>query len=371
MQYTDIQAFSEMTAALYSGPFESSRWESFLQLLMQNCDADTVMIGLSRPGPGYAGVVFWKSKVNAGDALWYGTYAELDPFVNLPDGEALTIHQLSPQEEFEQSPFYQECLLPLNIRFMLGIDIHKDDQVAIYLRLARGSNSKDFGDTEKSLLNALYPHFKNLVTWLGKLEDLDSERSIYETVVSHLALGTVVVDNDGAVIKTNPIADFILNSGEELYIEQGRLACRSPMLNRSLKKMMASANSSSSPGLVESLTVRRINAPTPLYLTIKPRMTSEFTGDLIAAHNIIFINAVEMQVTGSLDALQEMLGLTKAEARMAIELANGLTVVEISEKLQVSNNTVRTHISRIYQKSNVNNQTAIVKMVLRCIASLK
>lgn len=371
MHYSNFQTFNEMVAALYRGPFESPRWDTFLQLLKQECDADIAVIGLTRPGPkDYSGVAFWKSDSLIEDPDSYASYAEFDSFVNLPNGEAVTMHQVTPQKELEQSACYQEWLLPHNMHFILGIDIYKKDQVAIYLRLIRGANSKDFGDVEKSLLNALFPHVQNLILWLDRQEELNSERSIYESVVSHLALGTVAINDEGSIIKMNPIAEHILNSGENLYINQGRLACHSPSLNQSLQQMLLSAGNTNSPKLVDSLTVPRVNTATPLYLTIKPRVSSEFTSDMIAAHNMLFINAAEMHVTGSQSALQRMLGLTKAEARLAIELANGLTVDDISEKLHISINTVRTHISRLYQKTDVNKQTALVSMVLRCIASL-
>jgi len=370
MQYSDLKAFNEIVSALYRGPFESPRWDSFLTLLRETCGADLAGIGLSRPGPSYDGVGFWNGAVAADDPRSYGAYAKGDSFMNLPDGKAVTLHEITTQQQLEQSHFYQEWMLPHDIKHVLGMDIYRDKQVAIYVRLTRNTRSNDFELLEKSLLDALYPHFNNLLLWLDRQEELTSERNIYQSVVSSLALGTVVTDNTGAIIRLNPVAEYILNAGDDLHIHNKRLACHTVSINQSLQQFLVPSRSEKKAGLIDALSIPRAKAATPLYLTMKPHVSSEFSGDSTAAQNIVFINAAEMHVTGSQSALQEMLGLTKAEARLTIELANGLTVDEISEKLHTSNNTTRTHISRIYQKTDVNKQVALVNLALRCIASL-
>jgi len=91
-------------------------------------------------------------------------------------------------------------------------------------RLSCPAGAEDFGAEEKSLLNAL----QNLILWLNRQETLHSERSIFENVVSQLALGTVVVDGDGFIQKMNPVAEYILNAADGLNIERGRPVGQSP-----------------------------------------------------------------------------------------------------------------------------------------------
>ena len=372
MLHDETQAFSELVAALYHGPFETPRWDSFLKLLLTMCDGCHAAIGMGRPTASHSGAVFGMGK----DGFDYkhlerfADFTMLDSFVDLPIGEAVTMHQTIPQAELEQSPFYTDLLLGYNIKFVLGLDTYKEQREAIFVRVLRPIDAEDFGDREKALLTGLHPHIENLVLWLDQYEEVNSERSIYESVVSQLALGTVLIGPKGTIEKMNPVAQYLLELGDGLCIEQGRVTCQAPALNRSLQQLITQAEVKQRPRLAGTLTVPRTHFRTPLYLTIKPHGTSEFTGDMIAAHNMLFINASEMQVSGSQDALRDMLGLTKAEARLAIEMANGLTLNESAEKLHITSNTARTHLSRIYQKAEINNQTAMVSTVLRCIASL-
>jgi len=370
MLHPCAQTFSDISAALYRGPFESPRWDSFIRLLERECGAGAVVMGLKRCRPGEAGRWFYSSDINAQHADDYQLYEELDEFINLPDGQAVTLHDRYSLQALEQMRYYRELLRPHNMEYVLGLDSYKDDKVAIFLRLSRPAGAEDFGAQEKSLLNALQPHLQNLILWLDRQEALNSERSIYENVVTQLALGTVVVDGNGLIQKMNPVAEYILNAADGLYIERGRLAGQSPQLNQALKKILLCTGSVSGSELLDTLSIPRLKSPTPLHLSFKPSASSEFSGDGIAADNMVLINAAEIQLSGSQKALQEMLGLTKAETRLAIELANGLTVAQVAEKQQVSDNTVRTHLKRIFHKTDLNSQVSLVNMVLRCIASL-
>lgn len=66
--------------------------------------------------------------------------------------------------------------------------------------------------------------------------------------------------------------------------------------------------------------------------------------------------------SGAVD-LQRVLGLTPAEARCAIALAEGLAPKEIAEGLGVSYETVRSQLRSIYDKTGVRRQAALVRLI--------
>ena len=51
--------------------------------------------------------------------------------------------------------------------------------------------------------------------------------------------------------------------------------------------------------------------------------------------------------------LRSRFGLTAAECRVALVLAEGLTYAEIAERLSISPHTVHTHIKQIHRKLGV------------------
>jgi DNA-binding CsgD family transcriptional regulator len=68
--------------------------------------------------------------------------------------------------------------------------------------------------------------------------------------------------------------------------------------------------------------------------------------------------------------LNVLYGLTKAEARLAKELALGRTLDEISDIYQVSKHTLRAQLKTIFNKTGLSRQTDLVRLVQGSPASL-
>ncbi|MFB3078283.1 MAG: helix-turn-helix transcriptional regulator [Lysobacterales bacterium] len=66
----------------------------------------------------------------------------------------------------------------------------------------------------------------------------------------------------------------------------------------------------------------------------------------------------------------ELFGLTRAEARLAMQLANGATLDEAAEKLHISRNTVKSHLSSVFSKTGVTRQTKLIQLILRSVAPM-
>ncbi|MEQ8858754.1 MAG: alpha/beta fold hydrolase [Pseudomonadales bacterium] len=64
------------------------------------------------------------------------------------------------------------------------------------------------------------------------------------------------------------------------------------------------------------------------------------------------------------EALQQIYGLTGAEARLALVLARGRTLDQAAEELGVKKNTARTHLAKSFAKLGVNSQHELVAVVL-------
>ena len=63
--------------------------------------------------------------------------------------------------------------------------------------------------------------------------------------------------------------------------------------------------------------------------------------------------------------LRARFGLTPAEIRVAIILAEGLTYAEIAERLSISSHTVHTHVKEIHQKLGVHSNGRAADIIRR------
>ena len=64
-------------------------------------------------------------------------------------------------------------------------------------------------------------------------------------------------------------------------------------------------------------------------------------------------------------ALQELLGLTAAEARLAVGIGSGKSLKEVAADQQIRDETARTHLKRILHKTHTHRQGELVAVLTR------
>ena len=62
--------------------------------------------------------------------------------------------------------------------------------------------------------------------------------------------------------------------------------------------------------------------------------------------------------------VRRLYGLTPAEARLAVLLAQGHHLDEVGDILKISIHTARTHLKRIFGKTNTSSQSDLIRLVL-------
>jgi DNA-binding CsgD family transcriptional regulator len=80
----------------------------------------------------------------------------------------------------------------------------------------------------------------------------------------------------------------------------------------------------------------------------------------------IMLRVIDPGLPARLDesALRELFLLTRAEARLACQLASGATLEQAAKAARVSVNTVRTHLARVFGKTGTCRQSQLVTLVL-------
>lgn len=86
--------------------------------------------------------------------------------------------------------------------------------------------------------------------------------------------------------------------------------------------------------------------------------------DLLALVDNAFRAGMPPSRSAHVRSLEELYGLTHAEARVASRVGRGLAVKEIAADLHISVETVRTHLKRIYAKTGTRRQAELVRLIL-------
>ncbi|MGO9602192.1 MAG: helix-turn-helix transcriptional regulator [Candidatus Binataceae bacterium] len=370
-----LSQFSELLAAIYQGPLEPVPWKSALDLLRVHLRANYVTLMLRPPSPDREALM-----VNAAgdwpitrEAEYNKYYYALDPFIDLPPDRVFTVEELVPNGDWRTSEFYKQFLKPLDILHALGADIQTEDGIHCRFRVARPHREPPFSDHDKALCTAMLPHLKRAVILHSQLELIDSERRLYAGTVDRMLVGTVILDESGALMKSNIVAEEMLREGDGLRMVNGVLRADHPGENRELQRLIKQAvngNAGGSPAVAEAISITRGPDRGKLGVLVRNIPHAPWSECNRRPAVALFIRDPERRTEASREMVRRLFDLTPAESSLALALADGLTLDEAAERLHIRKNTARAHLRAIFAKIGVTRQTTLVRLLLSSVVWL-
>jgi len=370
----DLQEFSRLLEALYSGPLEESPWATFMDVLCVRLKAMAVTLILEPPaseGPGY--ILNAAGRLNSGWRTYREQFFASDPFVHLPEGQPVTISEYLPQDEFLASDFNQLFLKPTGVRYILGVDLRAEGDILARLRVSRHESSTDFGEEERQVCALLLPHLRKSVELFGRLSRIASERTLYAGTLNQMAVGAIIVDGHGRILDRDRIAEALLKQADGVAAVGGMLTLHdrkaSARLRDALRKI-AESERKGERSLVEAIRVERPSGKRDFGFILKPAPQPQYLDGQNSAAIVVFISDPDRHMTMAPAALVKLFGLTPAEAAFAVLLGDGLTLDEAAHELSITRNTARAHLRSIFAKTGVSRQTMLVRLIVTSLVQL-
>ena len=372
-----LSDFSELLHLLYLGATEAVPWQGFLTKVGAALSANWVSLVLRQPSADRYGLILtWREGFPVRIATDYNQYAyAIDPFVHLPLDQVLSIDEVIDGEELRRGEFYKQFLAPANIGLMLGFDFHATGQVntgysnniACHFRVCRPADAPPFSDADRVLLKTLLPHLKLAVHWHSQNDVMVTERELYAGTVDRMLVGMVVLDENGANIKTTPAALEILKEADGISLAEGGLKLAYEQENRKLQRQLVDALSVAKhrkTSIAEAMAVTRPSGRGNLGLVVRAVPHNTWSEGKRRPTVAVMIRDPERKAEGSHETLRNLYELTRAESALALKLANGLTLEEASDALEIRKNTARAHLRAIFSKTGVTRQTMLVRLIL-------
>jgi DNA-binding CsgD family transcriptional regulator len=367
-----LSQFSELVGAIYQGPLEPVPWKNALDLLRLHLRANYVTLMLRPPSPDREALM-----VNAAgdwpitrEAEYNKYYYALDPFIDLPPDRVFTVEELISGDDWRATEFYKQFLKPLDILHALGADIQTGDGIHCRFRVARPHREPPFSEGDKALCTAMLPHLKRAVILHSQLELIDSERRLYAGTVDRMLVGTVILDETGALMKSNAVAQEMLSDGAGLRLVDGMLRAREPAENRELQRLIKQAMSGPAPGspaVAEAISITRGAERGKLGVLIRNIAHAAWSEGNRRPAVALFIRDPERRSEASREMVRRLFDLTLAESSLALALADGLTLDEAADRLSIRKNTARAHLRSIFAKIGVRRQTTLVRLLLSSV----
>ncbi len=379
---------NNLIGLIYQGPLESQPWQSALPALRHALDAQVVSLVLRPPTAGDEGVILNSLRPDTKKApqpdsladpddwelkIYREEFFALDPFLNLPPGKVIALEDILTDTELVASDYYLHYLKPIDLFRILGVDAIEPGGMLARLRFSRRRSEPGFNNRERNLLETITPHLQRAIQIYAQLNRTRSERDLYAGAVDQLSVATIILDEQARLLNTNAIAKAMLDQADGISLKGEHLHINGRDTNSRLQsavKTIISAQQKRETSVVRALSVPRSGNRSDLGLVVRPVPASQWSEGQSSPCAAIFISDPDLHERASQEVLGELLGLTPAEANLAILLARGLSLAESSEAQNISLHTARAQLKSIFSKTGVSRQAELVRLILKSVASL-
>lgn len=175
-----------------------------------------------------------------------------------------------------------------------------------------------------------------------------------------LAVGIIFANANSGILHANRAARDIAAQDDGFKICDGRLGSSSVRHDKSLRALIAQAARGS--GQMARLCLPRKSHLRPYLVLVSPPDPTRFALSPASSDRpvLVFVRDPESGLELSSGDVSAFLGLTPAEARVLIAIADGASLADVSRSLSLSRNTVRSHLQHIFAKTGVSRQSELV-----------
>ena len=287
-------------------------------------------------------------------------------FRQLPFDRLARARDLYRDDELKTSPAFNEFLRPagggdgLNIRLR---GVGGCEHISWVLRdpVARDG----WGSSQLALIGRLGPHIRHFVGVRQALTNAGALCASLNQLLNRASLGVVQLDRRGRILELNDRAARIVRAEDGLLDREGVLQAQYPEDRQRLAKLLGDVLPVNGAGAAgASMVVQRSTGSQPFVVYVKRTVTGEY--DFGDSRSGAVVLVVEPGRRPRLDTklIREALGLTPAQGRVAVWLAEGRTVREIAEATDSKEASVYWHVRQIYNRMGISRQADLVRLVL-------
>jgi DNA-binding CsgD family transcriptional regulator len=363
-----VDRSSELLAFLYSAVGDLTLWNEFLARVSEHLGAQRTAFLSIDPDSQRTSVHLYTGWPPDAVRQYEAYYGALDSWYLGYKNQGLrawtgTGDSLCPPSELEKTEFYNDFLQPHDVYHECGVILENGRGKVLALSAVRSRQNGQFDTTHVQFLQRLAPHLTGALDMHSKMLDLKQAASAAAEVLESLDAALVGVEDTGKICFMNALAESLLQSGQILRIQDGRIVAHDARQTAALNELLKTAadpNLNSEAG--GSLTVRRDHHS--WHLTVQPWRASDplSPGRLRA---VVTISDPVARLKFRAELLSALFGLTPAETRVSMLLTEGLDTSEIAKRIRVTTHTVRSHLKSIYGKTNVARQSQLVRLISR------
>ncbi|MBC5782266.1 helix-turn-helix transcriptional regulator [Ramlibacter sp. USB13] len=372
------RSFLQCLDVVYAAAEDSARWREVFEHLRDVLGVKSIhMLGVDKRH----GALSYSDGVNLpveGELAYMHHYRAIDPrnaiAFSQPEGRWVHFPEMLPPEVVASHPVYQEFLIPYDRRYNSSCNLVDTPDATVIFSLLSGEEEGPLGAEARAFVERLTPHLQRAARIGIRSFVYSSQALVGHLLVSRLRQPVFLMSPGGDVIHANDAARQLLRSTRVVQVSDGRLQLPQPhlqdMLRRcreleqSIKAGGAEASAAAAQaGQFHSMRIAdRNDSVYAFYTMLSPQREMGVFG-LRPVVMLLFYHP-DSAPTVDASLLYAMFGLTPAECRIAILLAEGLVLKEIASTLGTQHDTVRKQLRAIFQKTSTKRQPELIRLLL-------
>jgi len=285
-----------------------------------------------------------------------------------PKGSLIDTDEVVRAQDLQRSEFYNDYLKPYEIGRCL-VSIVDDGKLPgfprVRLSIIRAEGQRPFGAQEKATLGAMQQLLRTVMR-LHQSSIATGEQSQLEILAfDRLKEPIFILDAAGSILASNESARRVVQADSRFQILRGRLVLADVRDNAELRSALSALDAGRDSPVFLQLGRNAAGGNLLSLVLTRP------SGLAVAqTQNCVVLQVLDAATAGAddKDLLIARLGLTEAEAVVALGIARGLSHDDIAQSRQTKVSTVRTILQRLYDKLGINKSTELSRLVYQTLS---
>lgn len=271
-------------------------------------------------------------------------------------------------KNWRDTAFFRDYCRPNDISDSLTGIIEASSSEMLGVCFFRPRGAPEFGETDRSRLATLLPHWRNAFAFRDQLDRLAARANAAHGILDQAPFAIMMLDAGANVLYLNARAKKICGQNDGIGIRNGRIKMATSrlqgLLTSSLEEMTGSIGDDKREQIV--FPINRPSGKSDYQFVATTISVGENTGHRPARRAAVaFLLDPSERAPLHGGALQSLHGLTDAESRVCELMYQNKSVADTASELNVSVNTAKTHLAHIFRKIGINSQNELMDYLAR------
>ena len=368
------ELFDQIIGLLNDAMLEDTLWPEASRRIDEACGAKGNLLIFGSPGSNGKVEFYLTKSYYRGEGRpevihdylthYHTTDEHLPRMRKLPDSKIVAVAEQFTEAERKRSRCYNEAFPRYETQKGLETRLVVPGSSHIVWALADPVDSSGWTSSRVEMFSRLLPHLRQYVLVRSALAEANAYGATVGDLLDHTRVGIVQMNRRGRVVAMNDRADRLFRESDGLSCKAGSLVAPQSADQSRLDTLLAQALPRfGEPAVSGSMVIRRPSLSSMLILHVLPVSgRDEYYQARQIAALILMIDPMDaVRIDAGL--VQDVLGLSPREARIAVMLAEGRTLRQIAAMTGRRYSTVRSQLHHIFTKLRLSRQLELVEAV--------